>query len=156
EEGGQSPPCAGTRRARVRRLSEQAEGRPDRAPEADQPPRRTNLRPAPSWGGSRSGERRALDGQGCRAGDRLPRLASATASWRAQRVSPEFACDRSVPGDGGNLQPADRVPAARRRDQKLRRRAPRAARRVAGRRVLRTPADRPDSRSTVLRTPEPP
>ena len=89
--------------------------------------------------------------QGRGAGDRVLRIASAAASRRAQRVAPELARDRALSGDGGKLQRADRIPRARRRDQQLRRRAPRPARRAAGRRVLRLAAHRAHARSAVLR-----
>ncbi len=116
----------------------------------------TDLLGAPSGRGPRCGERRAVDGQGRRAGDRVLRIAPAPSSRRAERVAPELARDCAVSGHGGELQRADRVPAAGRRDQQLRRRASRAARRAAGRRVLPMAAHRAHPRPAVLRAPEPP
>src|SRR5262249_9447056 len=140
----------------VRRLPGQAEGRSDGAPEEDQPPGWRDLLGAPSRRGPRRGERRALDRQGRRAGDRVLWIASASASRRAQRVAPELARDCTLPGNGGKLQRADRFSPARRCDQQLRRRASRAARRTAGRWLLELAADRAHPRSAVLRTSEPP
>ena len=80
---------------------------------------------APPGRGPRGGQHRAVDGQGRRAGHRLPRLAPAPAARRAQRVAPELAGHRALPGHGGDLQRAARLPGARRRDQQLRPRAPR-------------------------------
>ncbi len=73
----------------------------------DQPPRRPDLLGAPPGRGSRRGERRAVDGQGRRAGHRVLRIASAPAARRAQRVTPELARDRALSGHGRKLQRAD-------------------------------------------------
>src|SRR5207237_1321417 len=147
EESRASWPRAGSRRTRVRRVSDQAEGSSDRTVEAYQPPRRRDLLGAPPGRGSRRRERRAMDGEGCRAGDRVLWIAAAPAARRAERIASELTRDRALPGNGRELQRADRFPPARRRDQQLRRRAPRPPRRASGGRFLVLAADRANASS---------